>query len=124
MFAGDPAPRYIAFRDKRSKWVFRDLTSTGAYRVTNEGPLFCPDVPNSGHHGYVLGARVDRVATDSAYATVSKSCQRFDTKCPPGEQCVYMGGNSINYETTYLMVREDGRWRVEKPVGGAVIVPM
>jgi hypothetical protein len=124
LFSAEATPQFVAFRDDASARVFRNVSRSGAYRIapTNQ-PLFCPGVPEKGNHGYLLGARVDTVMGDSAFATVTLMCTRFVSKCASGQFCASWG-STIQYETNYLLARSNGNWKVVRAVSGGVAIPM
>ena len=116
----DSLPQYLSFADKAAESVFGHLVDGRRYRLAPKGvPLFCPDASTGGLHGYVMvGARVDTVMGDSAYATVIQDCA-FPHNCPNGEtSCATMGSGGVRDMTGYLLSRKTGEWRVVRPVVG------
>ena len=121
LFAGKPAPEYLGFENDASARVFSGLRHTGVYRIAPKGqPLSCPGEPGVGNHGYVLGARVNRIMGDTALATIIRTCAFVVPECPSGAVCGRMGGGAIRYTVEYLLGRNGGRWRVIKPIGASV----
>lgn len=124
LFSGETPPQYLMFRDEASASVFRNLTGDGTYRMAPTGqPLFCPGVPENGNHGYLLGAKVDTVMGDSAFATITRDCTQFVAKCASGQLCASFGG-TVEYQTSYLLARIERKWRVIRAVNGAFVTPM
>jgi hypothetical protein len=121
---GEPAPRYLRFADPVSARVFAGMMRSGKYLVAPEDqPLFCPGVAERGNHGYVFSVHVTAVKGDSAFATLAGDCLRSVRSCPNGAVCVGMGG-VVRHSTDYLLARTHGKWRIVKPLVGAVIIGM
>lgn len=120
-FPSDMSPEFVAFRDERSARVFKDLTRDGKYRLSPKHEmLLCPGVAAAGNHGYVLGARVDKVMGGTAVATVSQACRRFVPDCAAGQSCVSIG-DVIEFDSQYLLQKTNSGWRVVKPLGHFVM---
>jgi hypothetical protein len=117
----DSVPQFVLFRDARTARIFKGLTGDGKYRLapTNE-LLLCPGVAAAGNHGYVIGARVDKVTGETAVATVSQSCRRFVPDCAAGQSCVSIG-DVIEFDSQYLLQKTNNGWRVVKPLGRFVM---
>jgi len=106
IFDQDAQPEYLVFSDRLTASVFKGLTRSGRYRIAPESaPLFCPGTPVEGMHGYLLDARVDTVMGDSAIASIVLTCSRER--------------NAIRSATDYLLLRQNGKWKVKKPLSGS-----
>jgi hypothetical protein len=121
--AGEAAPEYIAFANEQSERAYGSLAKSGLYRIIGDRSLLCPYAVDSGLKGYVLSARVVEMNRNGAVATLSSSCRQFIPKCAAGDRCLTMGGEFVKYETTYWLVRKNGKWRVDQVIS-AEIIPM
>jgi hypothetical protein len=120
-FPDSVAPEFVAFRDERSARVFKNLTRAGKYRIApKDEPLLCPGVPGPGKHGFVLGARVDQAGRETAVATVSEMCRRFVPSRDAGAP--WLTGDTMEYDSQYLLQKINGNWRVIKGVNYGVAV--
>jgi hypothetical protein len=100
-------PQYIGFSDELTESVFKNLARGGHYKIAPRGiPLLCPSNPSPGQHGYVLWAHVNTLMGDSALVTMSWSCSR------PNQ--------SMNQTVDYLLRRRDGKWQIERAIGGGI----
>ena len=112
-------PEYVVFADQLTATVFESLKRNAHYRITPMGTrLVCPSNPAPEPHCYSLRARVIKLMGDSAIATIERTYRRFNSE--PGE--VVLGG-TIVYEDDFLLVRRSGKWRVDKRMGGSVMIP-
>jgi hypothetical protein len=119
---GEPAPQYVGFADPVSARVLGDMMRSGKYRLApQDRPLLCPGVAEPGNHGYVFGVSVRAVKGDTAFATLAGDCLQFVPKCRSGEVCASMGG-AVRHSVDYLLARNNGKWRIVKPLVGAVII--
>ena len=118
IYFSNPQPKYIGFSDNRTEFVFKPIAERGDYELAPEGStLICPDSPAEGMHGYMLRLDVDSVMGDSAIATLVRSCVRDPRQCPVGsDSCVALGASATVTTTSYLLVRRDDKWAVEKPL--------
>jgi len=100
-------PQYIGFSDQLTESVFKNLTRSGRYKIAPRGtPLLCPSNPSAGQHGYVLWAHVNTLLGDSALVTMTWSCNR------PNQ--------SMQQTVDYLLRRRNGKWQIEKVIGGGI----
>jgi hypothetical protein len=100
-------PQYIGFSDELTESVFKNLTRSGRYKIAPRGtPLLCPSNPSAGQHGYVLWAHVNTLLRDSALVTMTWSCNR------PNQ--------SMQQTVDYLLRRRNGKWQIEKAIGGGI----
>jgi hypothetical protein len=119
ILAGDSVPQYVRFRDDRSARVFSGLARNGIQVAPEGSVMLCPGVPQNGLHGYAIEARVDEITGETAFGTLTSWCSWAIQKCPQGQVCVSMGGNSIQYSTKYLVSRRSGEWKVVRPLFGS-----
>ena len=110
-----PPPDYIQLADE-SKWVFENTIRRRYPAPPTNSPLLCPGVAATGAHGYALGAKVTSVDRVTATATVTRACARGIC------EGVCMGFTLI-YEDNYLLVKNNGKWRIVRQLNGAVVVP-
>ena len=110
-----PPPDYIRLDDE-SKWIFESAIRRHYPPPPRNAPLLCPGVASAGAHGYAVGARVMSVDGATATAVVSRACARG--LC----EGVCMGFTLI-YEDNYLLVNNNGKWRIVKQLNGEVVVP-
>ena len=105
---GDTAHfRYVGFGDDLTQSVFARLAHSGVYEIAPRGtPLLCPSNPAQGKHGFVLHTYVDKLMGDSALATMRWSCQR------PYQ--------SMEQTGTYILKRRNGKWRLDRAIGGGI----
>lgn len=108
-------PEYLSFLDRLTKSVFKRLEQSGAYRIAPPGTnLLCPFNPAEGQHGYQLRVRVVMLAGDSAVGALEQACQ-------DRSQAEWSA-------VSYLLRRRDGKWEIEKVLGGqmthADIIPL
>jgi hypothetical protein len=107
VFGDSVQPQYIGFSDELTESVFKNLARSGRYQIAPRGSgLLCPSNPFPGQHGYLLGAHVNTLMGDSALATVSWNCRRPD--------------RSMEQAVVYLLRRRNGKWQVERAIGGAI----
>jgi len=118
LYFSNPQPKYIAFSDNRTDFIFRPIVERGDYTIAPDGStLVCPEVPAEGMHGYMIRLDVDSVMGDSAIATLVKSCVRDPRKCPvESDSCVALGASATVTTASYLLVKRDYGWSVEKPL--------
>ena len=118
----NPQPKYLGFADQRSAFVLAPLIKSGRYQAApEETSLLCPGVAANGMHGYMLSVGVDTVMGDSAVATLVHTCTRDPQRCPDGSaSCFSTGSGTVVTMTRYLLRREDGRWKIVKPLSGSV----
>jgi hypothetical protein len=107
VFGDSVQPQYIGFSDELTESVFKNLARSGRYKVAPRGTgLLCPSNPSPGQHGYVLWAHVNTLMGDSALATVSWNCHRPD--------------RSMEQTVVYLLRRRNGKWQIERAIGGTI----
>ena len=124
LFDRGSQPLYIAFADKRAESLFGHVTGDGRYRNAPKGAaLLCPDARGDGVHGYMMvGASLDTVMGDSAYATTMQDCVAVSRICPGAETtCWTTRSGVLRTTTTYLLSRKNGKWRVARPVSGGMV---
>ncbi len=98
-------PEYIVFADDFTAKIFESLRRDPRYRILSTGkPIVCPSGGTPCPQPYELSARVNSIEGDSAFATI----QRIDASG---------GGHPIAYGEQILLVRRNGRWKVEKVLG-------
>ena len=120
MFAGQAAPDYVGFADATSERVLGNVMRDGRYRIApSHQPLYCPGVPAEGNHGYLLGARVPTMMGDTAFATITLECAA-NSPCPNGQLCA--SGGALEHQTNYLIIRTNGKWKLERALGGADVI--
>src|SRR5438034_3549966 len=125
IFDRDAQPQYLLFSDELTASVLKNLIRSGRYRIPpKDSSLLCRGVPVAGMHGYLLSTRVGTVMGDSAIAMLIQECIRDPRKCPNGEQLCFGYSGVIQMETTYLLLRRNGKWRVEKPLSGSTGILM
>ena len=111
-------PEYIVFADQLTATVFESLKRDAHYKVIPMGTrLVCPSNPAPGPHCYELGARVIKLMGDSAIATIERTYSTFNSG---SRQAVW--GGIIRYSVDFLLLRRGGKWRVEKPISGSVMI--
>src|SRR2546423_4426248 len=59
---------------------------------------------------------------DTAIVRVFQDCVKPAPPRPAGP--TFGNGSSVRVETDYLVVRRNGRWKVERPLAGGVSIPM
>jgi hypothetical protein len=119
LFDRDAQPQYLRFADEHVASLFKNLIRSGRYRIAPENSsLLCPETRVEGMHGYVLNARLDTVMGDSAIASFIEECVRDPRACPQGQVCTYYG--VVQKQTSYLLRRQNGKWKVEKALGGSI----
>jgi hypothetical protein len=123
IFDSDGQPQYLQFSDEGAERAFRGLMRDGRYRIAPvRSSLICPGVSATGMHGYVLGAGVDTVMGDSAFARVWMDCIRYPQTCANRESsCGSTSSGAVRIGTDYLLVRKRGKWKIEKPVSGSEV---
>jgi len=100
-------PQFIGFTDDLTESVFKSLARSGRYKIAPRGtPLFCPSNPTPGRHGYVLWAHVNTLMGDSALVTMSWSCSQPH--------------RAMEQRVDYLLRRRNGKWQIERAVGGGI----
>jgi hypothetical protein len=98
-------PENLVFADELTATVFKSLRQDARYRILpNSARLVCPSPAAEGLQGYALRARVNQAMGDTAIATVERICSRVGGLLSTGE--------------IYLLVRRNGRWRMEKIING------
>ncbi len=66
-------------------------------------------------------AHVASITGDTAIVSVFQDCiDRRVPPCPAGANCMY--SNAIRLETDYLVVRRNGKWKVDRPVAGGTLI--
>jgi hypothetical protein len=124
LFDQNAQPQYLRFADEHAAFLFKNLMRSGRYRLASENSsLLCPETPGEGMHGYLLDARVDTVMGDSAIGRLIEDCIRDPRACPQGQACLGHTG-VVRMETSYLLVRTKGKWKVQKPLSGSYLIPM
>jgi hypothetical protein len=122
LFSRETAPQFVRFRDEISASVFSDVASGARYRMAPDAQrLLCAGATDPANHGYVLGVSVDKVMRDSALATVSQTCDQFVPECKEAQICTSVG-NSVEYQSIYLLAKTRGKWKVVRQVSSAVIL--
>jgi hypothetical protein len=96
--------------EQRVLAAFKDYSGT---RV--ERPMNAPDTnaakctPSQTGVAFIKG--------DTAIVKMWQDCA--GPPCPVGQNCM---GNVMRFETDYLLVRRNGKWTVERPVGAGAMV--
>jgi hypothetical protein len=104
-------PEYLTFGDDLTASVFKSLRQNPRYRVLPSGkPFVCPSDAAMCPKPYELRARVNSIMGDTAIATIERT--HAD------------GGQPISYGEQILLVRRNGRWKVEKVIGGSATMSM
>jgi hypothetical protein len=94
-------PVYLVFADELTASVFKSLRQDSRYKILPAGkPFVCPS-DGAQCPPYLLSVRVYQRMGDSAIATLRRSYS-------------VTGGQAIDYGETILLVRRDGKWRIEK----------
>lgn len=118
-------PEFVRFLDSRSEKAWRRILGTDSYHLllaAADSPVYCPDLNVAGNHGYVLGLTAPFVSRDSAVVALWQECVAIaPTRCPNGP-CNFLGGNTIRFETDYLLLRTKRGWRLDRAVGGGAIM--
>jgi hypothetical protein len=117
---------YVVFQDSITAAVFRNLVHSGRVRVAPKAQLpFCSAVKVDGIHGALVRAKVDSVMSDSAFASLVRTCRSIPPPPLPKGQLTFgsFGGTQIE-RTVYLMVRKNGKWIVAKPLYANISEPM
>lgn len=86
---------------------------------TSSESVSCPPPGANAVHGPIM-KRLDADMGDSAYVTVMMDCVQQLTPCPNGETCGDGSSGVVRVATLYLLLRRNGKWRVEKPVSASV----
>jgi hypothetical protein len=98
-------PEYLAFADELTASVFKSLRRDTRYKIVPIGkPFVCPsDIAQCRRSE--LSVRVNRLMGDSAIATMQR---------------IYPGGGrqAIAYGEHILLVRRNGKWRIERVLRG------
>ncbi len=61
---------------------------------------------------------VTNIMRENAVVAVFQDCTIARSPCPSGQNC--LGGNAVRFESDYLMVRTNGRWKVCRAISGGV----
>lgn len=70
--------------------------------------------------GSVPQAHVSELKGDTAIVRVWYDCAWRKSPCANGQACT--GGGVTRVETDYLVVRQDGAWKVERPISGGSVI--
>jgi hypothetical protein len=102
-------PENLVFADELTATVFKSLRRDAHFRILpNSARLVCPSPAAEGLQGYALRARVNQTMGDTAIATVERICSR--------------AGGPLSTGEIYLLVRRNGRWRMERILNGFSMV--
>jgi hypothetical protein len=105
-------PLYLLFADPLTAGVFKNLKPGGRYRIApKDARLVCPSSAAGGMQGYLLRVRVDKLWGDSALATNERMCG------------VSGQGQIISTGEHILLVRVQGKWKVDQVISGFTLVP-
>jgi hypothetical protein len=103
-------PEYLVFGDELTASVFKGLRRDPRYRVVPSGkPFVCPSDGTPCPKPYELTARVHSIVGDTAIATIERA---------------HGDGQHIIDSEQILLVRRNGRWKIEKILGHTSTVPM
>ena len=103
-------PEYLTFGDDLTASVFKSLRQNPRYRVLPSGkPFVCPSGAATCPKPYQLTARVHSIVGDTAIATIEHA---------------HADGQHIIDSEQILLVRRNGRWKIEKILGYTSTVPM
>jgi hypothetical protein len=102
-------PEYLVFGDELTASVLESLRHDSRYRVLPTGkPFVCPSDRAQCPHPYQLSVGVNQRMGDSAIATIRR--------------IVSDGGrNATAFSEEFLLVRQGGKWRIEKVLFGSAI---
>lgn len=97
-------PEYIGFADELTATVFKSLTRDPHYKIVPTGkPFVCPS-DRSECRRSELGVRIDSLMGDSAIARIERTYNSEP-------------GHPIRNTEQILLVRRNGRWRIERVLG-------
>jgi hypothetical protein len=103
-------PEYLVFGDELTASVFKGLRRDPRYRVLPTGKAFvCPSDGTPCPKPYALTARVHSIVGDTAIATIDRA---------------HGDGQHVIDSEQILLVRRNGRWKIEKILGYTSTVPM
>jgi hypothetical protein len=101
--AGSLETQYVVFADRFTQGLFGSTQSLRRLRVAPSGTaLLCPGVRADGLHGFRVRIYVERSVRDTAVGVVEQHCQE------------------ATYSSLYSLVKQRGRWRIAKALGGSV----
>jgi hypothetical protein len=104
-------PEYVIFGDQLTATVFKNLKRDSRYRIVSTATrLVCPSKGADGIQGYVLWVRVDKLMSDSAVATMKRTCSGSHQSISTGEHL--------------LLVRRSGKWKLDRIIDGFTAVDM
>ena len=66
-----------------------------------------------------LVAHVSAINGDTAIVALFQDCIRRTAPCPPGFNC---RSGAVRFETDYLVVRRNGKWKLDRALGGATLI--
>ena len=106
-------PEYLIFGDELTANVFKSLNRNPHYRILPRGgkPFVCPPDRAQCPRPSVLVARVGTwMGRDSAIAIVDR--ERYD------------GTTMVRTSEQILLVRPNGKWKVERVLGYSSVIPL
>ena len=93
----------------------------GALSSARVKQISCPNVDGEAVRRSLIGAKVDTVFGDTAFADVFYDCASTPQTCPAGlPSCFNASSGVVRVSTNYLLVRRGGRWKVERPISGGI----
>jgi len=102
-------PEYLVFGDELTASVLKSLRHDSRYRVLPTGkPFVCPSDRLECPRPYQLSVGVNQRMGDSAIATIRRIV--FND-----------GGHAVAFSEEFLLVRQGGKWRIEKILFGQAI---
>jgi hypothetical protein len=100
-------PEYLIFADELTAKVFKHLRQDPHYRIVPaEKTFICPPDATPCPHPHVLAAHIVWLAGDSAIAVIRRDYSRGPAPERP-----------VRATEQILLVRRNGRWKIEKVLG-------
>jgi hypothetical protein len=102
-------PEYLIFGDELTASLLKSLRQDSRYKVLPTGkPFACPSDRPECPRPYQLSVGVNQRMGDSAIATIRRIV-------------INDGGHAVAFSEMFLLVRQDGKWRIEKVLSGSAI---
>jgi hypothetical protein len=98
----------LIFGDELTASLFKRLRQDSRYRILPTGkPFVCPSAGTECPHPYELSVRVNQRMGDRAIATIRRIVSDG-------------GGHAVALSEAILLVRQDGKWRIESVLSRSV----
>ena len=100
-------PEYLVFGDELTASLLESLRHDSRYRVLPTGkPFVCPSDRAQCPRPYQLSVGVSQRMGDSAIATIRRIVSDG-------------GGHATAFSEMFLLVRQGGKWKIERVLGGS-----